>query len=71
MFSLTVTDKSGITTNEQLAFVRAAGVKTELEKAVSSLSKMDSVYEYHILVTDKVGGEYRRISVEFDFVDVF
>lgn len=71
LFSLTVTDKSGITTNEQLAFVRAAGVKTELEKAVSSLSKMDSVYEYHILVTDKVGGEYRRISVEFDFVDVF
>lgn len=71
LFALTVTEKSGITTNEQLAFVRAAGVKTELEKAVSSLSNMNTEYDYHIQVIDKVGGEYRRISVVFDFVDVF
>ena len=71
LFSLTVTGQTGITTNEQLAFIRAAGVRYELEKVISSLSDMDTEYEYHIQVLDKVGGEYRRIIVEFDFVDVF
>ena len=71
LFALSVTEKTGITTNEQLAFVRAAGVKAHLESAVLPLSEMISEFEYHIQVMDKVGGEYRRISVEFDFIDVF
>ena len=32
---------------------------------------MISEFEYHIQVMDKVGGDYRRISVVFDFIDVF
>ncbi len=71
LFSLTVTEQTGITTNEQLAFIRAAGVRTELDSAVSALSDMSVEYEYHIQITDKVGGKYRRISVEFDFIDAF
>lgn len=71
LFALSVTRQTGITTNEQLAFVRAAGVKAHLESAVLPLSEMNSEFEYHIQVMDKVGGEYRRISVEFDFIDVF
>lgn len=71
LFSITVTDKTGITTNEQLAFIRAAGVRTMLLDGVPTLSDMQSEFEFHIQLIDKVGGEYRRISVEFDFVDVF
>lgn len=71
LFAMTVTRQTGITTNEQLAFVRAAGVKTKLQETIVPLTEMQSEYEYHIQVNDKVGGEYRRISVEFDFIDVF
>ena len=71
LFSVTVTGQTGISTNEQLAFIRAAGVRYELEKVVSSLSDMDVEYEFHIQILDKIGGEYRRITVEFDFIDVF
>lgn len=28
-------------------------------------------YQYNIEVSDKKGGEYRRISVEFLFIDAF
>lgn len=71
MFAVTLTDDTEITTNEQLAFIRAAGVKCEMEKKVTSLAEMDAEYEYHVKVLDKVGGAYRRISVEFNFIDAF
>ena len=53
------------------AFIRAAGVKHQLLQEVSQLADMQAEYQYHIKVNDKVGGEYRRISVEFNFVDAF
>ena len=71
LYALNVDRKSGITTNEQLAFIRAAGVKHQLLQEVSQLADMQAEYQYHIKVNDKVGGEYRRISVEFNFVDAF
>ena len=32
---------------------------------------MDVDYMYDVRLADKAGGKYRRISVEFKFVDVF
>ena len=68
---VSVSKESGITENEQLAFVRALGVRNFVEKQLPALSKMKSDYQYHIEVSDKEGGEYRRIGVEFLFVDAF
>lgn len=67
--NITVTRKSGITENEQLAFLRAAGVKDYIEKDIPELSKMNTDYKYDIDVTEKEGSEFRRISVELLFVD--
>lgn len=67
--NITVTKKSGITANEQLAFLRAAGVKSYIEKNIPELSKMSTDYEFHIDVSEKAGSEYRRISVEVLFID--
>lgn len=67
--NITVTRKSGITENEQLAFLRAAGVKDYIEKNIPELSKMNTNYKYDIEVTEKEGSEFRRISVELLFVD--
>lgn len=71
MDKMSVSSASGITENEQLAFVRALGVKAYIEKNVSSLNQMKRDYQYHIEVSDKKGGEYRRIGVEFLFIDAF
>lgn len=68
---ISVSKASGITENEQLAFVRASGVKDYIEKNITSLKDMDCEYMYNIELSDKEGGEYRRIGVEFLFIDAF
>lgn len=69
--SMNVTRTSGIRQNEQLAFLRAAGVKDYIYKHLPALQTMQTDYQYHIELADKAGGEYRRISVEFIFIDAF
>ncbi len=71
MTALSVSSKSGITQNEQLAFLRGYGVKDFLEKNVNNLDKMNADYQYHISVSEDKGSEFRRIVAEFTFVDVF
>lgn len=69
--NITVTKESGITQNDQLAFLRAVGVKEYLLQNIPAFSQMDSDYNYYIEVTKEKGSEYRRISVAFTFVDAF
>ena len=71
MSAITVTQKDGIKTNEQLAFLRAYGVKEFLDNNVAGLKDMDTRYTYNIGVAEGKGGEFRRITVEFTFVDAF
>lgn len=69
--NITVTKTNGITQNDQLAFLRAIGVKDYILQNIPAFSKMDSDYNYYIEVTKEKGSEYRRIGVEFTFVDAF
>ncbi len=69
--SITVTQKSGIRQNEQLAFLRALGVKEYIHNNVEAINKMNTDYRYHIQIAEGKGGAYRRITVEFIFVDAF
>lgn len=71
MSAITVTQKGGIDTNEQLAFLRAYGVKEYLDNNVAGLKEMDTRYSYNIGVSQDKGSEHRRITVEFTFVDAF
>ena len=68
---MTVTSQTGVTTNEQLAFLRAQGVRNYLEKHLPKLKDMKTDYRTGVELMDKVGGEYRRINVKFTFVDAF
>lgn len=68
---ISVGKASGITENEQLAFLRASGVKDYIANNITALKDMVTDYEYNIELSDKKGGEYRRISVEFLFFDAF
>ena len=69
--NVTVTRKDGIKKNEQLAFLRALGVKNYIQNNVNGISNMATEYEYNVEVSKEKGGEYRRIQVEFIFIDAF
>jgi hypothetical protein len=69
--TITLKKSTNITTNKQLAFIRAAGLKNYLEKNLHNINSMDVDYKYNIELAERAGGEYRRISVEFRFLDVF
>lgn len=69
--NITLTKADGIKENEQLAFVRALGVKDYLTKNIAGITTMDTDYNYNIEVTSGKGGEFRRITVQLIFVDAF
>ena len=69
--NITVTKTSGITSNEQLALMRAAGVKDYIAKNVNTLANTKNDYEFHVEVAKERGGEFRKINVEFVIMDAF
>ena len=69
--NITVTKATGISLNEQLAYLRAMGVKNYMEQNIPALQKMKTSYDTHIEVSENKGGEYRRIGVKFTFLDAF
>ena len=69
--NITVTKAGGITHNEQFALMSAAGVKTYIEKNVTTLGNTKNEYEYHVEVAKERGGEFRKINVEFVIMDAF
>lgn len=69
--NITVTRSGGITENEQLAFLRAMGVKEYISEHLPTLKEMTVDYRCNLEVTVGKGGEFRRITVDFTFVDAF
>lgn len=69
--NITVTKESGISTNEQLALMRAAGVHNYIINNIETLKNTNNSYEYHVEVSKEKGSEFRRINVEFVIVDAF
>lgn len=69
--SQTVTKASGVTQNEQLAFLRALGVNNYISQNINGFSAMNTDYKYYIELTEGTGGEFRRINVEMTFIDAF
>ena len=69
--NMTVTCKEGITENEQLAFLRATGVKEFIKAHIPAMNQMQTSYIHHLEVAKEKGGAYRRIHVEFVFIDAF
>ncbi|MDE7389261.1 MAG: WD40 repeat domain-containing protein [Muribaculaceae bacterium] len=68
---ITVTPKERITQNEQLAFLRAQGVKQYLIDNIKELNQMKTAYQTIINVAEGKGSQFRRITAELIFVDAF
>ncbi len=69
--TLTVTAQTGITSNEQLAFLRALSVSNYTENDLSELMQMKREYDYIANVSSERGSEHRRIGIRFIFIDAF
>lgn len=69
--AITVNSKTGITDNQQLAFLRAVGVEDYIKKNISNIDNMDVDYSIEIELSNDEGGEFRRIKAEFTFIDAF
>lgn len=69
--NITVTKATGMSDNDQLAFLRAMGVKNYMVNNIPSLSTMETEYDATIEVSSKTGSEYRRIGVQLTFIDAF
>jgi len=69
--AMTVTPKTGIKENEQLAFIRSCAVRDFLNNNIANMTDMNTEYSHHVAVSEDKGGEFRRITAEFTFVDAF
>lgn len=69
--TISVTKKDGIKENDQLALLRALGVKDFLEKNVEGYKDLSTDYRYNVNVSKDKGSAFRRITVEFTFVDAY
>lgn len=56
--------------NEHLAFLRAQGVKDYVVKNMDEFKQMANEYKTFIQVSKESGSQFRRIGIEFKFVDV-
>ncbi len=69
--TITVTRQTGIKENDQLALLRALGVKDFLENNVDNFNDMNTNYKYEVNISKDKGSAFRRITVDFTFVDAF
>lgn len=71
MESMTVNPITGVTTNNQLAFLRTQGVRDFMQNYIESLANTQTKYQHYTHVSDKKGSEFRRIGIEMIVHDTF
>lgn len=69
--NISVNGKTGITSNNQLALLRCAGVRAFIEKWVEPLKNTNNSYNYYVVTNTEKGDQYRRIAVEMIIHDPF
>jgi hypothetical protein len=70
-YNMTVTQKTGITTNGQLAFLRTQGVEDFLKTQVEPLKHTENTFQSIAVENKEKGGGYRRVSVEMTLRNAF
>lgn len=70
-YNITVTQKTGITTNGQLAFLRTQGVEDFLKTKVEPLKHTENTFQSIAVENKEKGGGYRRVSVEMTLRNAF
>lgn len=69
--NVTITKETGITTNQQLAFLRTYGVRQFIDTFVEPLKFTKNSFSHYSVVHKELGAEYRRITVKFTIHNAF
>lgn len=69
--TITLSKGNKIVKNEELAFLRAQGVKNYVVENIPAFSQMKATYDTLIEVAEGSGSQFRRIGIEFTFIDAF
>ena len=70
-YKMTVTQKTGVKTNGQLAFLRTQGVEHFLKTQVEPMKRTQNSFQEFAVENKEKGGGYRRVSVEMTIHDAF
>ncbi|MEG0796316.1 MAG: WD40 repeat domain-containing protein, partial [Odoribacter sp.] len=71
MDNISISYKTGISTNGQLAFLRTYGVRHFIEQEIPTLQKTTNVFEHYVFVAEARGNQFRRVSIEIVIHDAF
>lgn len=69
--SIKLTKATGVTSNAQLAFLRAKGVEYFMDTYIETLEDTKNKYKIYAVENKSVGGQYRRIDVEITIHGAF
>ena len=62
---ISLSQKTGINSNAQLAFARALGLRDNIEHNISHLKKTDNTFAYDTRSSSESGPQYRDVGIEF------
>lgn len=71
MDNISISYKTGISSNNQLAFLRTYGVRHFIEQDIPVLQKTTNTFEHRVFVAQERGNEFRRVSIEITIHDAF
>ena len=61
---ISVSPETGISTNAQLAFLRAQGLQHNIDQNVKQLKQTENTYSYELRSYEETGAQYRNVGVE-------
>ena len=68
---VTVTPETGISSNEQLAYLRTLDIKKFMENHIGQFRVANTHYEHFAEIAENVGAQYRRVAVEITVHNAF
>ena len=68
---MTVTPETGISSNEQLAYLRTLDIKKFMENHIGQFRVANTHYEHFAEIAENVGAQYRRVAVEITVHNAF
>lgn len=71
MDNISISTKTGIGSNNQLAYLRTYGVRHFLENEIPALKNTDNAFEHRVFISEERGNEFRRVSIELIIHNAF
>lgn len=69
--TVNLSQNSGITSNEQLAFLRTYSVRQFIETYIDALRGTQNIFQHYCVISKEKGSQYRRVAIELTIHKAF